>query len=76
LIIFVSRQGKCMFSWLFVSAAKETVPFLGCLAEASRKQCLSLAVLVGRQETECFLGYCAEPPRNGEEHMYISYFSF
>jgi len=76
LTIFVSRQGKCVFSWLFVSAAKETVPFLGCLAKAPRKQCLSLAVLVGRQETECFLGYCAEPPRNGEEHMYISYFSF
>ena len=65
-----------IFSWLFLLATKKNVCFLGCLAEAPRKLCFSLAVLVGRQEIECFLGYCAEPPRNGEEHMYISYFSF
>ena len=50
----MSRQEKCVFSWLFSSATKKIVPFLGRLAEPPWKWSVSLAVLVSYQENGVF----------------------
>jgi len=63
LAIFVSRQEKYVFPWLFGRVAKKMESFLGCFGWPPRKICVSLAALLSRQE-------------NSEEHMFISYFTF
>jgi len=54
LAIFVSREGECVFPWLFSSAAEKIVPFIGSLAEPAKKWFVSLAVVVSRQENSVF----------------------